>query len=167
MVKQIVDQISTFQYPHRYMNNNKELEHVFEGKDLGVFIDLQLSSAEHISSKVWVANAIVCLISRSYSYMDGNSFKKMYTAFVRPHSEYAQAVWAPHSQKYVKHAGKCTDSGDESGWWFWKSRLPGKTTWKDYLERLPGKTTWKDYIERLPGKTTWKDYMERLPGKTT
>ena len=88
-------------YTQRYMINNEELEHVFEEKDLGVIIDSELSFTEHISSKVRVANGIVGLIRRSFSYLDCNSFKKMYTAFVRPHLEYAQAVWAPHSQKYV------------------------------------------------------------------
>ena len=29
-------------------------------------------------------------------------FRKLYTAFVRPHIEYAQCVWSPHLQKHIK-----------------------------------------------------------------
>ena len=68
---------------------------MFEGKDLGVIIDSELSFSEHNSSKVRIANAIVGLIRRSFSFLDGTSFKKLYTTFVRP-LEYAQSVWSPH-----------------------------------------------------------------------
>ena len=88
-------------YTHRYNICGKELEHVFEEKDLGIVIDADLSFTEHISSKVRVANSIVGLIRRSFSYLDGKSFKKIITAFVRPHLEYAQSAWAPHSRKYI------------------------------------------------------------------
>ena len=33
--------------------------------------------------------------------MDGTSFKKLYTAFVRPHLEYAQSVWSQHLRKHI------------------------------------------------------------------
>jgi len=89
------------QYTERYHIYSKELEHVFEEKDLGVFIDSNLSFAEHISSKVRVANAMVGLIRRSFSHLDGYSFKKMFSAFVRPHLEYAQSMWSPQLTKYI------------------------------------------------------------------
>ena len=38
---------------------------------------------------------------RSFSYLDPKSFKKLFCAFVRPHLEYAQSVWAPHLQKHI------------------------------------------------------------------
>ena len=64
---------------------------MIEEKDLGVIIDSELSFTEHISSKVRIANAIVGLIRHSFSFLDGTSFKKLYTAFVRPYLEYAQS----------------------------------------------------------------------------
>ena len=72
-------------HTERYKICNKELEHMFEEKDLGVIIDSELSFSKHIASKVRTANAIVGLIRRSFSFLDGTSFKKLYTAFVRPH----------------------------------------------------------------------------------
>ena len=89
-------------YTHRYKLNQHELEHVFEEKDLGVIIDSDLTFNEHISTKIKKANAIVGLIRRTFSFLDGPLFKKLYTTFVRPHLEYAQAVWSPHLLKYIR-----------------------------------------------------------------
>ena len=88
-------------HTERYKICNKELEHMFEEKDLSVIIDSELSFSEHIASKVRIANAIVGLIRRSFSFLDGTSFKKLYTAFVRPHLEYVQSVWSPHLRKHI------------------------------------------------------------------
>ena len=88
-------------YTHHYKVGGGEIEHVFEEKDLGVIIDSELNFHEHISTKVRIANGIVGPIRRSFTFLDCKSFIKMYSAFVRPHLEYAQAVWAPHLAKYV------------------------------------------------------------------
>ena len=39
---------------------------------------------------------------RSFSFLDPSSFKNLFCAFVRPHLEYGQSVWAPHLQKHIK-----------------------------------------------------------------
>ena len=88
-------------YTKRYKICNKEIEHVFSEKDLRVIIDSELLFEEHISNKVRVANAIVGLIRRSFTHLDCKSCTKIYTAFVRPHLEYAQSVWAPHFRKHI------------------------------------------------------------------
>ena len=88
-------------YTHRYQLGGKEIEHVFMEKDLGVTIDSGLTFDDHISNKVNVANGMVGLVRRTFSYLDTRSFKKLFCAFVRPHLEYAQSVWAPHLQKHI------------------------------------------------------------------
>lgn len=88
-------------HTERYKICNEEMDHVFEQKDLGVIIDSDLTFEEHISTKIRVANAIVGLIRRSFTYLDCKSFKTLFTTFVRPHLEYAQSVWAPHLKKYI------------------------------------------------------------------
>ena len=90
------------QHAHRYKIGNNELEHVSDEKDLGITIDSELNFGEHISRKVRVANAIVGQIRRSFSYLDCNTFRRIYTAFVRPHLEYGEAVWSPHLRKYIE-----------------------------------------------------------------
>ena len=92
--------IENILYTHRYKINDKELEHVFEEKDLGVHVDADLSFEEHIATKIMKANQIMGLIRRTFTYLDKESFKKLYTALVRPHLEYAQSVWSPHLKKY-------------------------------------------------------------------
>ena len=89
-------------YTHRYSLYGEELEHVFEEKDLGVIVDMELSFEEHISTKIKKANGIMGLIRRTFSYLDCDMFKRLYTTFVRPHLEYAQSAWSPHLRKYIK-----------------------------------------------------------------
>ena len=88
-------------YTHRYSIYEHELEHVFEEKNLGVTFESDLKFDEHISAKVKKANAIVGLVRRTFNFLDCRMFKKLYTTFVRPHLEYAQAVWSPHLKKNI------------------------------------------------------------------
>ena len=81
--------------------NAIELEHVSVEKDLGVLIDEELTFEEHIMEKVKKANAIVGLIRRSFSSLNGKRFKKLFTTFVRPHLEYCATVWNPHYKKHI------------------------------------------------------------------
>ena len=37
-----------------------------------------------------------------FSFLDGETFKKLYTSFVRPHLEYANPVWSSHLRKHIK-----------------------------------------------------------------
>ena len=88
-------------HAHLYVLGDEELEHVFTEKDLGVVIDSELTFAEHISEKVMKANRIAGLIRRSFSYLSPRLFRQLFTTFVRPHLEYAQAVWSPKLRKHV------------------------------------------------------------------
>ena len=86
---------------NRYKICDSEMEHVYTEKDLGVTVDENLNFEEHILNKVRIANALVGQIRGSFSFLDGITFKRLYTALVRPHLEYAQAVWYPFLQKHV------------------------------------------------------------------
>ena len=88
-------------HAHPYVLNGHELEHVFAEKDLGVTIDCDLKFEDHIAIKIKKANSLVGLITRSFSYMDCELFKQLYTTFVRPHLEYAHVVWSPHLRKQI------------------------------------------------------------------
>ena len=87
--------------PLRLTRYNNEIQHVSEKKDSAVTVDMQLMFEEHSTSNVKTANAMMGLIRRSFSYLSCYLFRKLYLAFVRPHLEYAQAVWAPHSKKLI------------------------------------------------------------------
>ena len=88
-------------HAQRYVMSGNELEHVFDEKDLGVTIDVELTFEEHIARKIRIANGIVGQIRRSFSYLDCETFRRIYCAFVRPHLEYGQAAWAPHRVKEI------------------------------------------------------------------
>ena len=88
-------------YCHRYRVNGHEIDHTFEEKDLGVVMDAELSFEEHIVQKVKKANSLVGIIRRSFSFLDPDTFVKIFTAFVRPHLEYGQTIWSPHLRKYI------------------------------------------------------------------
>lgn len=89
------------QYAHRYVVYGNEIDHVFDEKNLGVIIDSELRFEEHIARKERIANAIVGQMRRSFSYLDCNTFKRIFTAFVRPHLEYEEAVWSPHLTRNI------------------------------------------------------------------
>ena len=88
-------------YTHRYSIYGNELEHVFDEKDLGVKVDAALNFEDHMLEKIKKANSIMGLIRRTFSYLSCNLFKKLYVTFVRPHLEYAQAIWSPHLKKHI------------------------------------------------------------------
>ena len=77
-------------HTEKYTLHRQELEHNFEQKDLGVILDAKLKLDEHILVKVKKANTIAGLIRRTFSYLDGPLFKKLFTTFIRPHLEYGQ-----------------------------------------------------------------------------
>ena len=89
------------QHAHQYTVCNNELEHVDSEKDLGVTIDDEVKFEKHIALKVRIANGIVGQIRRSFAYLDCETFRHIYIAFVRPHLEYCQAVWSPHLLKNI------------------------------------------------------------------
>ncbi|KAK6171921.1 hypothetical protein SNE40_018342 [Patella caerulea] len=71
-------------------------------KDLGVNIDPSLTFSSHIEGQVNKANRIIGLIRRSYEHLDGDSFRRLFTALIRPHLEYCNVDWAPRLEKDKK-----------------------------------------------------------------
>ena len=88
------------QHYHLYNNDGNiiELEQSDGEKDIGVFVDENLSFNKHIQNQVNKANSIMGLIRRTYTYLDEQSFKYLFQALVRPHIEYAEAVWSPFKE---------------------------------------------------------------------
>ena len=84
---------------HLYDNEGKEvkLEQSDGEKDIGVLVDETISFSTHIQNQINKTNSIMGLIRRTYTYLDEQSFKYLFQALVRPHLEYAAAVWRPHT----------------------------------------------------------------------
>ena len=88
---------------------------------------MELTFEEHVAIKVKKANSIMGLIRRSFSFLDGDLFKKLYTSFVRPHLEYAIPVWSPHLRKQIRMIERVQERATKS--------VDGMTN-LDYKERL-------------------------------
>ena len=70
-------------------------------KDLGVLVDNNLSFSKHIECQVNKANRLVGLIRRSFTYMDKECMKQLFTSLVRPHLEFANVAWSPYQKKDI------------------------------------------------------------------
>lgn len=71
-------------------------------KDIGVTIDSDLNFNTHITNQVNKANRVMGVIRRAYTHLDTNNFRLLFKALVRPHLEYAHAVWNPHLRCHVE-----------------------------------------------------------------
>ena len=80
-------------HSEKYTLHRQELEHVFEQKDLGVILNAELKFDEHISVIVKKANATAGLIRRTFSYLGGPLFRKLFPTFVRPDLEYRRSIY--------------------------------------------------------------------------
>lgn len=71
-------------------------------KDLGVWFSYNLKPHEHVARTVSKANQILGLIRRTFTYMDPQLMKQLFTSMVRPLLEYANVVWHPYLQKDIE-----------------------------------------------------------------
>ena len=89
-----------------YDNEGKEvkLEQSDGEKDIGVLVDETISFSMHIQNQINKANSIMGLIRRTYTYLDEQSFKYLFQTLglVRPHLEYAAAVWSPYKSGEIE-----------------------------------------------------------------
>ena len=75
------------------------LEATTKERDLGVEVDNELKFSKHIESQVTKANRILGQIRRTFEFLDKETMRQLFTSLVRPHLEYANAVWSPRLQK--------------------------------------------------------------------
>ena len=78
---------------------NRPLQKCEEEKDLGVIFDKDLSFDTHIQKSINKANQMIGLIKRSFSYLNKDTFLKLYKAMVRPHLEYGNVIWYPRLKR--------------------------------------------------------------------
>ena len=75
-------------------------EHLLDGieeeNDLGVLFISSLKFGNHISKIVHKANRLLGLIKRTFSYLEPQMLRLLYTTLIRPHLDYACVVWNPY-----------------------------------------------------------------------
>ena len=80
-----------------------------------------MSFNKHIQNQVNKANSIMGLIRRTYTHLDEQSFKYLFQALVRPHIEYAEAVWSPFKVGDIKKDRKRTKKSHQTSTYFKKT----------------------------------------------
>ena len=93
--------VTTETWYFRYTLGENELEYVEKVKDLGVWVDTDLSFNHHITSKVNKANSVMGTIRRAFKYLDHETFKNIFCAQVRTILEYANPMWSPYLKKDI------------------------------------------------------------------
>ena len=78
------------------------LEEIKTEKDLGVYFSSDLKWRTHCQHSAAKANSILGQLRQAFHAWNPQSFKSLYTAFVRPHLEYATSVWNPHKRADVR-----------------------------------------------------------------
>jgi ribonuclease P/MRP protein subunit RPP40 len=70
-------------------------------RDLGVMISNDMKWEKHIETIVAKANRKLGQIKHSFTHLDENSMKLLYTSLVRPHLEFAAPIWNPYFRKDI------------------------------------------------------------------
>ena len=68
-------------------------------KDIGVHVDKELKFDRHVEIQCGKANKILGLIRRSFTYIDSNIMKQLYTSLIRPILEYGHVITYPRYKK--------------------------------------------------------------------
>ena len=82
--------------------NRQELETTEVEKDLGIMITTDGKCSAQVEAAVNKASWTLGRIRKTFRFFNINLFKKLYPTFVRPHLEFASAVWNTLSKKEIK-----------------------------------------------------------------
>jgi len=86
---------------NKYTVGDTMMEVVSEFNDLGITFTQDLSFHEHINKKVKKANSLAGMLRRTFTHLDKDNFKQLFTSIVRPHLEYGAPIWNPHHRKLI------------------------------------------------------------------
>ena len=92
-----------------------------------LLISKDLKWDKQVDKAVKTANIIIAQIRNSFSYLDTELVKMLYVALVRPHLEFAVAVWNPHLKKDIEKLEKIQHKA---------TRMSSNIRDKKYKERL-------------------------------
>ena len=77
-----------------YEINDTILEHMFEERDLGVYIDSKMKFDVHIEEKIRKANSLLGLIRRSFTCLSKEVLIPLHKSLVRHFLEYGGVLWS-------------------------------------------------------------------------
>jgi hypothetical protein len=97
------DEQANYKYTMKSGNQEEvELATTTKEKDIGVIFDQELNFREDMNTRIIKANNIMGIIRRTYSHLDINTLRSLFTTLVRPHVEYGAPIWQPHLKMDIK-----------------------------------------------------------------
>ena len=84
-----------------YELNGNPLDKSDGEKDLGVLVSKNFKFSNHIGKIAAKANSILGRIRRTFTHLDVDNVRLLYSSLVRPHLEYAVQSWSPHYRKDI------------------------------------------------------------------
>ncbi len=85
--------------------NTEIVEGIYE-KDLGVYVDSEMSSSRQCGEAIKKANKMLGYIVKSVEFKSREIMLKLYNALVRPHLEYCVQFWTPWYKKDITALGR-------------------------------------------------------------
>ena len=86
---------------YKYHMGDTEIEEGNYEKDLGVYVDSEMSSSRQCGEAIKKANKMLGYIVRSVEFKSREVMLKLYNALVRPHLEYCVQFWSPRYKKDI------------------------------------------------------------------
>ena len=86
---------------YKYHMGDTEIEEGIYEKDLGVYVDSEMSSSRQCGEAIKKANKMLGYIVRSVEFKSREVMLKLYNALVRPHLEYCVNFWSPCYKKDI------------------------------------------------------------------
>jgi len=114
-------------YNHDYHIGTDTIDHVFDEKDLEVIVSHDLNFETHIDNKTNLANKIVCLIRRSFSFLDPSSFKKLFLRIRETSSRICSLSMVTLFTASYRQIRESPDPCNKIGRWTTKLRVWRKT----------------------------------------
>ena len=101
--KCLVMDISEKRHPSKftYSPHNKDLKMTYIAKYMGIIISQDMKWTKHITQTCSRANRALGFIKRNVQIRSHHIKEKLYNSLVRPHVEYASAVWSPREVKAI------------------------------------------------------------------
>ena len=113
---------------HVYDMGGTQLTQTLVEKDLGIQVDSQLKFREQAAAAVSKASRILSVIRRSFGLLGETTLPLLFRTMVRPHLEYANAVWGPFNREDQKRIERVQRRA---------TRLVASVRGRPYEERLP------------------------------
>ncbi len=78
------------------------MEQVYSERDLGIQLQSDLKWDKQVKIACANANKTLGKLHNTFKCWDERMLRTLYSTYVRPHLEYAVAVWAPYNDHYIK-----------------------------------------------------------------